>query len=866
MGRHVLRRRSVAWIVCALALLALPGPAAAALDDSGDWVPGSLLMKFDTQDRARVERFLGGFGATLVRPLPLIPGGYEVKVEGKLQEAIDAAFLHSLVNRDSGGVQVEWAQPNYFLHLKYFAAPTDKAYWPNDPAYWPYKPSTPSTCPGNQAALDQAGLWPLDANLNSTVGDWVTAAANPLPANLRQPAVVQSGFGLARTSQSSINVLPVWNALAESFDGTKRTAGPRGIAPNGGSMWTNPDLRRSGIAVLDSGLSNAPDVAGQAYGLISVGRRRTAEPARQFSSERITYIYAHGGVIPHDDLDAINAAVPGVGQELAGRQTLIPLDDLGSLPYNEPSDLTHPNGCDGHGTEVASVAAGTAGNGIGIAGVGWNVPVLGIRPGAPVLDTPLTPELIGSPGTLIAESRKARPVELSDASMIDAFGIVKALGAPVLNLSWGAQLFATGVGQDKRDLIVTSPAVVEALGRLLSSGKTLGVAAAGPGKYGAGVGARGALTARGDSDAVQFPCGLRTLSALGPKVLAGTQDPRPFASGVSWTKLSLLCVTGTYPQSAKLIRGAGGGESAVDLAAPGLTTVATRPTSTSLTRPEPPFVGPGTYRVATGTSFAAAMVSGAAALLREVAPGAEPRTIMQALRVGAYADIRLRLATRYGQLNVACSALWLAQNAGKHPDWNVRITAAQLAGPYTKNCFQPGAAIGETTWSLPKSYFDAGGTTTDDKGLSLVGVTRKGPADKLPERVIGREAAAGALGIQAAALEAGVVTWNARDTAFFPIGTNSPITHPQPPPTRDVYYFGGQTAPCPPGAGLGAVLSTRWEGAVHPQGYLLFSQRADLRRTTFLVALVKPWYSALLPSTMRIAVKVLCLAAPPEPR
>ena len=247
-------------------------------------------------------------------------------------------------------------------------------------------------------------------------------------------------------------------------------------------------------------------------------------------------------MIPHDDLDAINAAVPGVGQELAGRQTLIPLDDLGSLPYNEPSDLTHPNGCDGHGTEVASVAAGTAGNGIGIAGVGWNVPVLGIRPVDPVvLDTPLTPELIGSPGTLIAESRKARPVELSDASMIDAFGIVKALGAPVLNLSWGAQLFATGVGQDKRDLIVTSPAVVEALGRLLSSGKTLGVAAAGPGKYGAGVGARGALTARGDSDAVQFPCGLRTLSALGPKVLAGTQDPRPFASGVSWTKLSLLC-------------------------------------------------------------------------------------------------------------------------------------------------------------------------------------------------------------------------------------------------------------------------------------------------------------------------------------
>jgi hypothetical protein len=631
-------------------------------------------------------------------------------------------------------------------------------------------------------------------------------------------------------------------------------------------MWTNPDLRRSGIAVLDSGLSNAPDVGAQAYGLISLGRRRAKEPTRQFSSERLTYIYSHGGVIPHDDLEAISAGLPGVGQESAGRQQLIPLDDLGSLPYNEPSDLTHPNGCDGHGTEVASVAAGTAGNGIGIAGVGWNVPVLGIRPGVPVLDTPLSPELIDSPGTLIAESRKARPVELSDASMIDAFAAVKALGAPVLNMSWGAQLFATGAGPDKQDLIVTSPAVVEALGRLLSSGKTLGVAAAGPGKYGAGVGARGALTARGNPEADQFPCGLRTLSALKPKVFAGTQDPRPFDAGITWTKLNLLCVTGTYPQSAKLIRGAGGGESAVDLAAPGLTTVATRPTAGSLSQLEPPFVGPGTYRSATGTSFAAAMVSGAAALLREAAPGAEPRTITQALRLGAYSDVRLRVATRYGQLNIACSALWLAQNAAKHPEWKLRITASQLAGPYTKNCFQPGAAIGETTWRLPKSYFDTGSTTIADQGLSLVGVLRKGPADELPKRAIGREAAADALAIQAASLQAGVVTWNLRDTAFFPIGTSSPVTHPQLAPNRDVYYFGGSRAPCPPGAGLAAVLSTRWVDVVHPQGYLMFSQRADLRGTTFLLALVKPWYSALLPNPMRIAVKVLCLAAPPEPR
>jgi hypothetical protein len=75
-----------------------------------------------------------------------------------------------------------------------------------------------------------------------------------------------------------------------------------------------------------------------------------------------------------------------------------------------------------------------------------------------------------------------------------------------------------------------------------------------------------------------------------------------------------------------------------------------------------------TYRVAYGTSFAAAMVSGAAALLRELAPKAKPQFIAQALRAGARPDLQLARTVRYGWLDVACSALWLAQRAATHPD------------------------------------------------------------------------------------------------------------------------------------------------------------------------------------------------------
>ena len=841
----------MAVCVTALVALALPTVAGAFFDGGdGNWVPGSVLIKFDTQDRQQIERFADALGAFVERRLPLIPGGYEIRVNGDLKDAIDKAFAISRGEHGSRAARVEWAQPDYYFRWKYFAKPTQQDYWPNDPMFWAYRRTTPSNCSA-RTLLGQAGLWPWYGNL---ADDGVWAQWNPLPSENRvQTSSPQ--VGLSGAASSSIDVLPVWNALSESLPDGNRTSGPSAKI-SGQAFWATADLHRSGIAVLDSGLSSAPDLVKQVEGLISVGRQQPADPAHEYSVERYTYIFNNLSLNRFEEIEAIRNELPGVQQHVLDQRPLLPIDDLGS-----GSGLSAPDGCDGHGTQVASVAAATANNKAGVTGVGWNVPLLGLRPGAPVLDTQLSQEETDNPPTIVGESRRARPIEFDDASVIDALGIVKALRVPVLNMSWGSQLFATGVKHHENDVIVTDPAVVEALGRVLTDGTTLGVAAAGDGKYGTGPRNAGADTQLGDRFAAQVPCALRSLGRYRPRVLVGRgADPAPFDAGVFWGSANVTCVTGTFTDSAQLIsgeQGQGAGDSAVELAAPGVTTVANRPTGPS-SQPNP------TYRLATGTSFAAGMVSGAAALLREVAPKAPMRMIARALRVGARQSPNLYRLVHYGQLDVACSALWLAQQAAAHPDWDVRVAASKLeAAGATEHCFKANLIYGTVTWSFPRSDFDENSVTVADGGLSAVGTRRRDRGINLPGNAFAQEGAtAKAREVQTAVLGP-ESTWNPGNTAFFQIAKGNPFQRPQHPPLQFVYNFQSKTIACPAGYRLTA-FRLSWTDTLHPQGYIWFSPKVGVSASTFMVALIKPWWWKLLSDTMRIKVTAQCLQPPPD--
>jgi Subtilase family len=848
-----------AWagaLVALVALVALALPArASAFFDGGDgkWVPGSVLIKFDTENRHQIQLFADRLGAFVERRLPLIPGGCEIRVSGDLRDAIDKAFA---LSRQGHGTRVEWAQPDYYFHWKYLATPSQQAYWPNDPLFWPYKRTTLSNCSA-KTLLGQAGLWPWYGNLANPGGVW--DQWNPLPSENRVVQRSSSDVGLSGAASASIDVLPVWNALSESLPGGERTAGPSAKVTVEGQVhafWTTQDLHRSGIGVLDSGLSSAPDVKAQVEGLISVGRPQPADPSQEYSVDSFSYIFNNLSPNRYEEIAAIRDELPGVQQHALDQRPLLPIDDLGS----SPDGLSAPNGCDGHGTEVASVAAATANNSAGGTGVGWNVPLLGLRPGAPVLDAQLSREQTDNLGAIVAESKRARPVEFDDASVIDALGIVKALRVPVLNMSWGSQLFATGVKHHEDDVIVTSPAVVEALGRVLTDGTTLGVAAAGDGKYGSGRRNAGAETRLGGRFAAQLPCALQTLGAYRPRVLVGRgADPAPFDAGVFWGSANLICVTGTYTDSAQLItgeQGEGAGDGAVQIAAPGVTSVADRPTGPA-SKPQ------ATYRLATGTSFAAAMVSGTAALLREVAPKAPMKIIAQALRVGARQSVALTRLVRYGQLDAACSALWLARRAVANPGWDVRVAAAKLEGDATRHCFKPNVLYGTLTWSFPRSEFDENSVTAADGGLSAVGIRRRDRGINLPQEAFAQAgSAAKARGIQTAVLGP-ESSWNPGNTAFFAIDRGNPFQRPQHPPQQFLYNFQGRTIACPPNYRLTA-FRLGWKDTIHPQGYMWFSPIASLSASTFMIALVKPWWWGLLPNTIGIKVTAQCVRPPPD--
>ena len=107
-----------------------------------------------------------------------------------------------------------------------------------------------------------------------------------------------------------------------------------------------------------------------------------------------------------------------------------------------------------------------------------------------------------------------------DDALIDQFAVAKALKVPVVNISFGEEMF------EKRDVIAVDrngkeheittvlaehPAVIEALARGFADNRTLGVASAGRGKYGTGLAGAGASLRLGATDGAQEPCGLRLI-------------------------------------------------------------------------------------------------------------------------------------------------------------------------------------------------------------------------------------------------------------------------------------------------------------------------------------------------------------------
>ena len=234
------------------------------------WAPGRALIKFNAanmrQDGIAEDRIPAEIGAFLrkskslkariVATLPLVPDAYTIEFEGKVPEGL--AELAQLDREHHAKSWLTWEQPDYAAHPQQDAGPTDRAYWPGDPNFWPRSWDNPNSCPGNQIAMGQVNLWPLGRDLRDPAGPW--AANNPTPRDLRP------GLDYRQIAASSIDVLPVWDALGH------KTQPPSG---GNGQYWLPQDVHRAGIAIWDSGIANNPDLVSQVAAIVGIGKSQS---------------------------------------------------------------------------------------------------------------------------------------------------------------------------------------------------------------------------------------------------------------------------------------------------------------------------------------------------------------------------------------------------------------------------------------------------------------------------------------------------------------------------------------------------------------------------------------------------------------
>ncbi len=371
-----------------------------------------------------------------------------------------------------------------------------------------------------------------------------------------------------------------WNLFAptSTYTGALQAGGTKSAIATGGAnlplAWDVTTGHSSAVvAIIDTGIVNHTDLNGSPPGDTYVPAGRFLA-GYDFISENVG-----AGTLP-----ALFVANDGNGRDAdpSDPGDWVTTDEETLYPTQCDDGQTGPQNSSWHGSHMAGVAAATANNSTGIAGIGWNVRILPVRAlgkcggslsdiaeairwaaGLSVPNVPANP----TPAQVISLSLGSGPTVACDSAMQGAVDAAIAAGAVVLAATGND----TAIG-------LSSPASCN--GVIAVTAHTINGENADYANVGAAMGV-------GPQPTISSPGGGRPafLGAGGP-----TDDPTWFGYSV-W---STILFGNTGPSS---------GDSS-----------------------NPPRVGPA-YAGFTGTSAATPQVAGVAALIKSMIPSASPTTI-----------------------------------------------------------------------------------------------------------------------------------------------------------------------------------------------------------------------------------------------